>query len=350
MRIPAAKYLLLALILGGAASVALSGVALANDSFTSPAGPIARDQLTHMYRVIGISMIAVLPVLIGVPIILIRYRRRKNTSATYAPDWDNSTPLEIIMWGVPLTIVGVLSAWLIHSTTMLDPYRRWGPDPLQVQVVGLDWKWLFIYPEQGIATVDDLVLPVDTPVELCLTTDTVMQSLLVGAIAGQIYAMPGMITRQNLIADTQVDTEGENTQFNGMGFSGQDFRARIVDQASFDSWAAQVADGPVLTDAIYAQMGAQGHADDLAATLALPDGAPLHFTVPDATMFPRIVLRYHQNTAVPSHLQPGAPDYDPAAATLPAYAADDLSADACKVIFPSGHGHHAQHIDGGDHG
>ena len=170
---------LLALI---ATDAALASGAL-QQSFLQPMGPVAQEQASHLMRVVGITMIVILPVLVGVPLILWRYRYAKPRGA-YAPEWEFSGKLEYALWGVPVLIVIVLASWLWYSTHKLDPYEPLGPDPLQVQAIGLDWKWVFIYPAEGIATVDELVVPVGRSVELTLTTDTVMQSLLIAPLTG----------------------------------------------------------------------------------------------------------------------------------------------------------------------
>ena len=142
-------------------------------SFLQPMGPVAEEQFSHLLRVVGITMIVILPVLVGVPLILWRYRYTKPRG-DYTPEWEFSKKLEYALWGVPVLVVIVLASWLWYSTAKLDPYKTLGPEPLQVQAVGLDWKWLFIYPEEGVATVGELAVPVGRPVEITLTTDTVM--------------------------------------------------------------------------------------------------------------------------------------------------------------------------------
>lgn len=129
--------------------------------------------------------------------------------------------LEIAIWGVPVLIVAVLATQLVRNTLELDPYRPLATnvEPLRVDAVALNWKWLFILPDQGVATVDELVVPVGVPILINLTSDSGMQSCLVSALAGQIYVMPGMATRQVLIADRPGLIAGRNTQFNGRGFA-----------------------------------------------------------------------------------------------------------------------------------
>lgn len=241
---------LLSTILGTAVLAPNLAQPLGSGSFLQPLGPVAQEQAQHFWRVVAISMVAILPVLIGVPMILWRYRYRTGKGA-YRPDWEYSRRLEFAFWGLPVLIVCALASWLWYSTSKFDPYEPLGKDPLQVQVVGLDWKWLFIYPEEGIATINELAIPVGRPVELTLTTDTVMQSLLIAPLAGQIYAMPGMTTKLNFQANEAGLAEGENTQFNGAGFGRQKFAVRALEPARYAKWLKQKDRGIALDDQTY---------------------------------------------------------------------------------------------------
>ncbi|WP_240512125.1 cytochrome ubiquinol oxidase subunit II [Pseudoruegeria sp. SK021] len=260
-------------------------------------------------------MIAVAPVLIFVPLILWRFRYR-NQRARYLPDWEYSAPLEIVMWGVPAAIIVALSTMLWHSTKALDPYRPLVSDqpPLNVQVVGLDWKWLFLYPEQGIATVGELAFPAGRPVALTLTSDTVMQSFLISALAGQIYVMPGMTTKLQLLADAPGRFEGENTQFNGTGFVHQKFPAIAMTDTDFDAWVNSVkSDGIVLDDSSYGVLAApstEAEAHQILATSSMPDNA-LYFSPTQPDLFSAITHRYHQGRPIPPNAQPGSAAFAP---------------------------------------
>ena len=149
----------------------------------------------------------------------------------------------------PTLIVIVLAVFLWRDTHRLDPYRPLAGKPLEVQVVAMDWKWLFIYPTQGVATVNRLVIPTGQPVHLELTSATVMQSILMPRLAGQIYAMAGMRTQLNFAADTPGHFLGENVQFNGMGFQNQKFTVDALDAPDFAGWLAQTKAQPSRLDA-----------------------------------------------------------------------------------------------------
>lgn len=281
-------------------------------SFVTPLGSVAEAELSHLIRVTWVTMIAIVPVLVGLPLILWRYRRGRK-GAAYRPEWTFSKPLEIVMWGVPIAIICTLGFWLWHETVKFDPYKPLGANPLQVQVVGLDWKWLFIYPEQGVASVGELAIPVGRPVSLRLTTDTVMQSFMVPALAGQIYVMAGMETKLNFIADRAGTALGQNTQYSGDGFAKQKFSLRAVPEADWNAWVNKAHNTPLALDArTYTKLARRGSLDDARATLA-PDqhGGPLLFSLAQPDLFDRIVHRYHDDTSLTAQRQPGAPAYRP---------------------------------------
>ena len=262
-------------------------------SFLQPMGPVADEQFSHLLRVIGITMVVILPVLIGVPFILWRYRYAKPRG-DYTPEWEFSAKLEYALWGVPVLVVIVLASWLWYSTQKLDPYEPLGPEPLQVQAIGLDWKWVFIYPEEGIATVDELAVPVGRPVEMTLTTDTVMQSLLIAPLTGQIYAMPGMTTKLNFSATRTGEAEGENTQFNGDGFGRQKFTVRALSPDDYATWASGEASGLTLDEGTYATLRRRTVLADARGDLGLEKRAePIVMTLGQPDMFQQIVAKYH---------------------------------------------------------
>ncbi len=263
-------------------------------SFLQPMGPVAAEQFTHLLRVVGITMVVILPVLVGVPFILWRYRYGKPRG-DYTPEWEFSKPLEYALWGVPVLVVIVLASWLCYSTQKLDPYKPVGPEPLRVQAIGLDWKWVFIYPEEGIATVDELAVPVGRPVEITLTTDTVMQSLLIAPLTGQIYAMPGMTTKLNFSATRPGEAQGENTQFNGSGFGRQKFTVRALAPADYASWIARGRSGLVLDESTYATLRRRTVLADARSDLGLEKRAePIVMTLGQRDIFRQIVAKYHQ--------------------------------------------------------
>lgn len=228
-----------------------------NTVVMNPTGDIARQQADLITVSVLLMLIIVVPVMIL--IVLFAWRYRKNANAKYEPDWDHSTKLELVIWGAPLLIIIVLGLITWVSTHKLDPYRaldRIDADrpipastkPMEVQVVALDWKWLFIYPEQGIASVNELVTPIDTPIRFKITASTVMNAFYIPTLAGMIYAMPSMETTLNAVLNKTGVYEGRSTNFSGEGFSHMKFAYKGVTAAEFDAWVAAMKVTPGALD------------------------------------------------------------------------------------------------------
>jgi|TARA_R110000851_G_scaffold333421_2_gene512976 cytochrome o ubiquinol oxidase subunit 2 len=213
-----------------------SAASLSSRGFMDPAGPVAAAQLSHFGTISLIMLVVVIiPIFIAIPIILLRYRR--GARGAYKPDWEFNWGVELFIWALPIMIIIALGIALWNHTHKYDPYAPLGENPLQIQVVSLDWKFLFLYPEQGIATVNLLALPEKRPVTLTLTSGTVMQSFMVPRLAGQIYTMAGMSTKLNLIADKPGTYVGRNMQYNGTGFASQSFGTKVMTDDAFAAWA-----------------------------------------------------------------------------------------------------------------
>ena len=209
-------------------------------------GDIAKQQGDLIVIATVLMLLVIVPVIALTLLFAWRYRA-SNTQATYQPDWDHSTQLELVIWAVPLLIIIALGAVTWISTHTLDPYRPLGRidaqravpadvKPLEVQVIALDWKWLFIYPEQGIASVNELAAPVDRPIRFTLTGSTVMNAFYVPALAGMIYTMPGMETKLHAVINAAGEYEGFSANYSGAGFSHMRFRFHALDDAGFDAW------------------------------------------------------------------------------------------------------------------
>ncbi|WP_200910770.1 ubiquinol oxidase subunit II [Sphingomonas sp. Leaf67] len=216
----------------------------------NPAGDVARQQADVLMISVGLMLLIIIPVMALTVWFAWKYRAT-NEKATYKPDWDHSTGLELIIWSGPLLIVIALGALTWISTHLLDPYRPIGQisagkpvpedqQPLEIQVVSLDWKWLFIYPEQGIATVNRLVLPVDRQVRFRLSSSSVMNTFYVPAMAGMIYTMPGMETKLHAVMNKAGTYDGMSAHYSGAGFSYMNFKTTSTDQAGFDRFVAGV--------------------------------------------------------------------------------------------------------------
>ncbi len=211
-----------------------------------PHGDIAVQQAQLIVTSTLLMLLIIVPVIFLTLYFAFRYRQ-SNTEATYTPDWDHSTKLELVIWGAPLLIIIALGTITWISTHKLDPYRPLdridaqravpeGVKPLVVEVVSLDWKWLFIYPEQGIATVNELAAPVDRPIRFHMTSSTVMNTLYVPALAGMVYTMPGMQTQLNAVINKPGVYDGFSGNYSGAGFSKMRFKFHGLGEADFAKW------------------------------------------------------------------------------------------------------------------
>jgi cytochrome o ubiquinol oxidase subunit 2 len=218
-----------------------------------PAGDVAAQQRDLLVSSTLLMLLVIVPVMVLTVVFAWKYRE-SNKTAPYDPDWDHSIFLELVIWSAPLLIIIFLGAITWVGTHVLDPYRAIGrikegkPVPavsrvLEVEVVALDWKWLFIYPQLGIATVNELAAPVDRPIEFRITSESVMNSLYIPALAGQIYAMPGMQTTLNAVANKTGDFQGFSANYSGAGFSGMHFVFHAVPEADFGDWVAHIKAG-----------------------------------------------------------------------------------------------------------
>jgi cytochrome o ubiquinol oxidase subunit 2 len=219
----------------------------------NPSGDVARQQRDLLVYSSALMLIVIVPVMLMTVLFAWRYRH-SNDAARYEPDWDHSIHLELIIWAAPLLIIIGLGGLTWVGTHLLDPYRTLGrikpgesmlyaAKPLQVDVVALDWKWLFIYPEYGIATINEMAAPLDRPIDFRITASSVMNSLFIPALAGQIYAMPGMETRLHAVANKAGDYQGFSANYSGAGFSDMHFVFRALAKRDFDEWLAGVRSG-----------------------------------------------------------------------------------------------------------
>lgn len=197
-----------------AACLAVPGSAAAAGLF-NPIGPVLAAEAWHLVRVTLIGAFVVTPPLLLIVFVIWRYRIGGGSSS-YWPTWEFNGYYETAIWAGPLVVVGFLGIWLVSSTVELDPYAPMpGDDPLAIDLVGLDDKWLALYPDEGVAALNEIALPVGRPVVFRITSDTVMQSFLPQGFAGQIYLMPGMVTELNLAASEPGKGKAIQTQYNG---------------------------------------------------------------------------------------------------------------------------------------
>lgn len=209
-----------------------------------PKGQIAAEESKILLNAFGTMLTIVAPTIVGA-LVCAWWFRASNRRARYLPDWVFSGRLELVNWGYPLLVILFLSGLIWIGSHRLDPFRpiASAERPVEVQVVSLDWKWLFIYPEQSVASVNELVLPVEAPVHFSLTSATVMNSFFVPQLGGMIATMPGMVTQLHLKADHIGDLWGLSTQFSGDGFAGMHFTVRVKSKAEFERWVEEARKG-----------------------------------------------------------------------------------------------------------
>ncbi len=248
-----------------ALTLLLAACDLRKSPVLDPKGPIALAERDLLFDAFFVMMLVIVPVIILTLLFAWKYRA-SNTAAKYAPTWANSARLDAIVWLIPAAIVIAVAVLLWRSTHKLDPYREIQSSlpTVEVQVVAQDWKWLFIYPEQGIAVVNQLAFPAGQPVSLRITSDTVMNSFYVPQLAGQIYAMAGMQTRLQMLADAPGKFVGRNSQYSGGGYSDQHFEVLAMTPADFDAWVAKAKQAPARLDAqTYPALAAKSRANPI---------------------------------------------------------------------------------------
>ena len=224
-----------------------------------PAGPVGTAERQILINSLGIMLAIVVPTILAT-LAFAWWFRAGNTRATYRPDWGFSGKVELVVWSIPLMTIMLLGgvAWL--GSHELDPYKPLASDqkPLEVEVVSLDWKWLFIYPEQGIASVNALVIPAGRPVHFSLTSSSVMNTFFVPQLGSMIYTMGGMTSQVHLQADKPGTYHGLSGHYSGDGFSDMNFQVQSKPAADFAAWAAAThATGPTLDDAAYRELSKQ---------------------------------------------------------------------------------------------
>jgi len=260
-----------------------------NSVLLNPSGSIAAQQSRLIVQSTFLMLLIVIPVIVLTVVFAWRYRQ-SNREATYTPDWDHSTQLELVIWAAPLLIIIALGALTWISSHTLDPFRplrridatREIPaqmQPLTIEVVALDWKWLFIYPEQGIATVNEVAAPIDVPINFKITASSVMNSFFVPALAGQVYAMPGMQTQLNAVMNSPGTYEGFSANYSGAGFSGMHFKFKGLSADEFSKWVQSVkGSSQVLSKESYVNLAAPS------------EGEPVHlYSSVDASLYDAIL-------------------------------------------------------------
>lgn len=218
-----------------------------------PKGPVGAAEKLVLFDSLAVMLVIVVPTIL-VTLAFAWWFRAGNTRATYRPDWAFSGRLELIVWSIPILVVTFLGGIAWFGSHTLDPYAPLpsSQKPVEIQVVSLDWKWLFIYPADHIATVNELVIPAGRPVHFSLTSSGVMNSFFVPQLGSQIYTMASMVSQVSLQADQPGTFGGLSAHFSGEGFAGMHFNVTAVSPAAYATWlAATKASGPTLDNGAY---------------------------------------------------------------------------------------------------
>jgi cytochrome aa3-600 menaquinol oxidase subunit II len=247
----------------------------------NPKGPVAQTQYELILLSVLLVAIIFVPVVGLTAFIVYRYRDKPNSKASYKPNWDHSTTLEVIWWSIPVVIIAILGYFTVRDIYALKESPNKEVEPITIQVTALEWKWMFTYPEQDIATVNHLKIPAGVPVKFLVSADGPMNSFWVPSLGGQIYAMGGMATELYLQADEPGVFNGFGANFTGEGFAHMQFDVTATTQEEFDQWVTEVkASESALTKEGYDELRKQGLSETLTYS-AFPEG-----------LFEEIVAKY----------------------------------------------------------
>jgi cytochrome o ubiquinol oxidase subunit 2 len=248
-----------------AVSIASAAMLLAScsEGVLDPQGPVGKAERVILYDATTIMLAVVIPVIVFT-LLFVWWFRARNTRARYRPEWEYSGRIEMIIWSIPALIILFLGgiAWI--GSHDLDPPRPLAESTatLDIEVVSLDWRWLFIYPHEGIASLNRLVVPAGVPLRFRLTSTTVMNSFFVPQLGSQIYTMPNMVTRLNLQADHPGTFEGLSAQFSGDGFSDMRFDVVSTEEGAFKEWVNTAkSQGGVLDASTFKELDKPAKAD-----------------------------------------------------------------------------------------
>lgn len=249
----------------------------------NPKGIIALAEMNLIVKTTLLMLIVVIPVFIMLAVFSWRYRAG-NAKAKYTPDWHSNITLEIIWWTIPIIIIVFIARMTWVSSHELDPFKPIVSNvtPITIEVIALEWKWLFIYPEQGIATVNLAKFPINTPIHFKITADAPMNSFWIPQLAGQIYAMAGMDTSLHLMASEEGEYNGVSANYSGYGFSGMKFIANASSQTEFDQWVQTVRQSPnVLSYDEYEKLAIKSRNNSVA-----------YYSSYDTGLYAKIIMKY----------------------------------------------------------
>jgi cytochrome o ubiquinol oxidase subunit II len=262
--------------------VVLFSVSGCSGGVLDPQGPIGAADAKILLNALAIMLVIVVPTIIAT-LVFGWWFRASNTRARYRPDFVYSGSIELVVWGIPILVIMFLGGVIWIGSHDLDPYKPiTSPHkPTEVQVVSLDWKWLFIYPDEGMASVNELVVPAGVPVHFSLTSASVMNMFFVPQLGSMIATMNGMVTQLHLAADRPGEFYGQSTQFSGDGFSDMNFIVRAVPQDAFAQWVATARQtGPALDRTSYVALSQQSR-----------NVRPFTYRTIDPTLFDAVVTQ-----------------------------------------------------------
>ncbi|MDJ0651970.1 MAG: ubiquinol oxidase subunit II [Simkaniaceae bacterium] len=274
--------LIILLVLGAGALLALY-ISTHNIPILEPKGLISDQERDLIVTCSLLMLIVVVPVLILTFVFAWKYRE-KNEQSKHTPDWEHNYIAEICWWGVPFVIVVILAVITWKTSHELNPFKPIVNDkqPVEIQAVALNWKWLFIYPEQGIATINLVQFPEKTPIKFEITADAPMNSFWIPQLGGQIYAMPAMRSKLYLVANEQGNYSGRSSNINGKGFAGMVFTAKATSEQEFGTWVESVrGSGKSLTMERYSKLSEPSEYDPVS-----------YYTLPDKDLFHKIIRKY----------------------------------------------------------
>lgn len=248
-------------------------------------GLIANQERDLILLTFGLGLLVVIPVFIMLFTIAWKYRA-SNTKAKYEPELAGNRGLEALWWGIPCAIILLLGVITAVSTHALDPYKPLSSSvqPVKIQVVALNWRWLFIYPDEGIATINYINIPKDTPIDFTITSDAPMNSFWVPALAGQVYAMSGMSTQLHVMADSTGTFTGTSANISGAGYADMVFKVNSMNEADYKKWATDTFNATkttLLTDDSYKKLALDSH-----------DTSQKTFLLMDYSLYNEIIMKY----------------------------------------------------------
>lgn len=264
-----------------------------NIAVLNPQGVVGQQEKGLIIFTVLLSVVVVIPVYVMMATFAIKYREG-NTKAKYTPDEDGNKWLEALWWGIPIVIIGILGVVTVVSTHQLDPYKPLASNvkPVNVQVVALQWRWLFIYPDSHIATINELKIPSGTPINFQLTADAPMSAFWIPNLGTQTYAMTGMTSQLRLEADHSGTYRGTNSNINGKGYADMNFKVTVISPRDFSLWTQTMSNEQF-----------QNHLGwDQYKSIAKPstDETVAYYNLPNTNLFSEVLSKYNGNGSMSS--------------------------------------------------